>query len=133
MFYKRKSVFEEVKGDWVGHLPATTELDQRATDQITPSTSHLYMGWAFHNKCGSTRFFEKVRNHLIKKFYIVQEIGRREDPGQVAKDMKPKRREGVFKIRFKSEGFPESFESVCSEHCQSREGSEAQCSSCRDV
>lgn len=88
MFYKRKSVFEEVKGDWVGHLPATTELDQRATDQITPSTSHLYMGWAFYKKCGSTRFFEKVRNHLIKKFYIGQEIGRREDPGQVAKDMK---------------------------------------------
>lgn len=49
---------------------------------------HLYMGWAFHKKCGSARVFEKVRNHLIKKFYIGQETGRREDPRQVAKDMK---------------------------------------------
>ena len=46
------------------------------------------MGWALHKKCASARFNQKVRQYLIQKFNMGQETCRKEDPAQVAKDMR---------------------------------------------
>ena len=77
------------------------------------------MGWALHKKCESARFFNQEILHWTRNW---QQRGSKTG----SKGTQPKRRVGVFKIRFRSD-FPESFESVCCEHYQSREESEAQC------
>lgn len=46
------------------------------------------MGWALQKKHGSVRFPQKVRQYRIQKFNIGQDTGKKEDPVQVAKDMR---------------------------------------------
>ena len=46
------------------------------------------MGWALHKSRGKTHFPANVRNYLIKKFLVGEKTGRKEDPAQVAKDMR---------------------------------------------
>ena len=51
------------------------------------------MGRALHKaKGGQTRFSAKVRGYLQKKFDIGQKTGRKEDPAQVANDMRSARK-----------------------------------------
>lgn len=46
------------------------------------------MGWALQKKHGSVRFPQKARQYRIQKFNIGQDTGKKEDPVQVAKDMR---------------------------------------------
>ncbi|RMX51156.1 hypothetical protein pdam_00015788 [Pocillopora damicornis] len=47
------------------------------------------MGWGLHKpKGGQRRFSDKVRGYLQKKFDIGKKIGWKEDPAQVANDMR---------------------------------------------
>ena len=49
----------------------------------------LKMGWALHKpRGGQTRFSDKVRVYLQKKFEINLERSRKEEPSQVANDMR---------------------------------------------
>ena len=52
----------------------------------------LQMGWALHkSRSGQTRFSDNVREYLQKKFDIGEETGRKEDPAQIASDMRKAR------------------------------------------
>ena len=51
------------------------------------------MGRALHKpKGGQTHFSDKVRGYLQKKFGIGRKTGRKEDPAQVANDMRNARK-----------------------------------------
>ena len=46
------------------------------------------MGWALHKRGARVRLPQNVRQYLTQKFNIVRDTGRRQDPEQVAKDMR---------------------------------------------
>ena len=91
-----EGLYDKLRRDWVEHFQTLALQDERATEaaaaaeteSLTLSTSRLQMGWALHKKGGSVRFSQKVRQYLVRKFNIGQDTGRKEDPAQVAKDMR---------------------------------------------
>ena len=91
---RKESLYDKLRRDWVDHFQTLTIQGKGLTGasavvtESLPSTSPLPKGWALHKKCGSARFPEKVRRYLTQKFNIGQDTGRKEDPAQVAKDMR---------------------------------------------
>ena len=87
-------LYDKLRRDWVDQfqtLSLQSESSSGATTVETESltsTSQLQMGWAFQKKHTSVRFSQKVRQYLIQKFNIGQVTGKKEDPAQVAKDMR---------------------------------------------
>ena len=65
----------------------STELVAVATEPLT-NASQLPMGWALHKRSASVRFSQNVRQYLTQKFNIGRDTGRKQDPEQVAKDMR---------------------------------------------
>ena len=90
----KESLYNQLKRDWVHRFEALSLHDERPSGACKPEntdkTKHptLSMGWALHKKGSSKRFPKQVRQYLIMKFNIGQETGRKEDPAQVAKDMR---------------------------------------------
>lgn len=88
------SLYEQLKKDWVHRFETLSLQDERTSNpcqaENTDKTTHppLSMGWALHTRSSSKRFSTKVREYLTMKFNIGQETGRKEDPAQVAKDMR---------------------------------------------
>ena len=92
-------LYDQLRLDWVERFQAVSLSDVKtshtaAEEQLTPAeTDSSEMGWALHKpRSTQTRFPEKVRNYLRKKFKIGQETGRKEDPAQVADDMRKARK-----------------------------------------
>ena len=87
-------LYEKLRRDWVDHFQTLTLQSESSsgataaeTESLT-STSRLQMGWALQKKHASVRFPQKVREYLTQKFNIGQDTGKKEDPAQVAKDMR---------------------------------------------
>ena len=95
----REGLKDKLRRDWVNrfktmslnYISQSTSLPGPENLNITAGNA-LQMGWALHkNRRGSKRFSNKVRTYLKKKFDIGQQTGRKEDPLQVAKDMRSAR------------------------------------------
>ena len=90
----KESLYDRIRGDWVHHSEAislndeTTSSTCKAASKEKSNHPQLSMGWALHQQRSSKRFPTKVRQYLITKFKLGQETGRKEDPAQVAKDMR---------------------------------------------
>ena len=89
-----ESLYEKVKREWVHHFQSLSlggessiELVAVATEPLT-NASQLPMGWALHKRSVSVRFSQNVRQYLTQKFNIGRDTGRKQDPEQVAKDMR---------------------------------------------
>ena len=90
----KECLYDKLRRDWVSHFQTLTMQGKgltgasAAVKESLSSTPRLLKGWALHKKCRGARFPEKVRRYLIHKFNIGQGTGRKEDPAQVAKDMR---------------------------------------------
>ena len=69
-----------------------TRQESKAESATATEDEFLKMGWALHKpRGGQTRFSDKVRVYLQKKFEIGLERSRKEEPSQVASDMRKAR------------------------------------------
>ena len=67
----------------------TTSTETESSTASSSSFSNLSQGWGLHKlKGGAVRFSDKVRQYLTSKFEIGVVSWRKEDPGQVAQDMR---------------------------------------------
>ena len=96
----QRGVYDQLQIDWVQRFQRISLDSKRRSRflkevQIETKTKvkSLRMGRALHKaKGGQTRFSAKVRGYLQKKFDIGQKTGRKEDPAQVANDMRSARK-----------------------------------------
>jgi len=105
----KESLYDNLRRDWVQRFQSVSLSAQpvplasyRETGTDTsPISDSRTMGWALHKNRGcGTRFSSKVREYLERKFEIGQATGRKEDPAQVAKDMRTAcTTEGVRKFK----------------------------------
>ncbi|KXJ15427.1 hypothetical protein AC249_AIPGENE10221 [Exaiptasia diaphana] len=86
----KESMYYQIKKDWMHRFEVLKKSPGAECIADREKTSHpsLNMGWALHKKGICKRFPAKVRQYLIMKFNIGQQTGRKEDPAQVAKDMR---------------------------------------------
>ncbi len=90
----KESLYDKVRRGWVEHFQTLTLQGESSAEKTAVATTEsltltsLPMGWALQKKSGSKRFSQKVREYLTKKFNIGKDTGRKEDPEQVAKDMR---------------------------------------------
>ena len=95
----QRSLYDQLRIDWVQRFQSIsldTKRQSRPDSEVEIATStednFLQMGWALHkSRSGQTRFSDNVREYLQKKFDIGRETGRKEDPAQVASDMRKAR------------------------------------------
>ena len=88
-------LYEKSRIDWVQRFQTISLSDTKTSYKVgegelaTREDDLLEMGWALR-KSPSTqrRFSKKVSDYLQKKFEIGQQTGRKEDPAQVADDMR---------------------------------------------
>ena len=88
-------LYEKLRIDWVQRFQTISLSDTKTSYKVgegelaTSEGDLLEMGWA-PRKSRSTqrRFSKKVSDYLQKKFEIGQQTGRKEDPAQVADDMR---------------------------------------------
>ena len=92
----QRGVYDQLQIDWVQRFQRIS-LDSKRRSRFLKEVQietkakvkPLRMGRALHKaKGGQTRFSVKVRGYLQKKFDIGQKTGRKEDPAQVANDMR---------------------------------------------
>ena len=92
----QRSLYDQLRIDWVQRFQSIsldTKRQSRPDSEVEIATStednFLQMGWALHkSRSGQTRFSDNVHEYLQKKFDIGKETGRKEDPAQVASDMR---------------------------------------------
>ena len=88
-------LYEKLRIDWVQRFQTISLSDTKTSYKVgegelaTSEGDLVEMGWA-PRKSRSTqrRFSKKVSDYLQKKFEIGQQTGRKEDPAQVADDMR---------------------------------------------
>ncbi|CAH3124571.1 unnamed protein product [Pocillopora meandrina] len=89
-----ESLYDKVKREWVHHFQSLSLGNEISTELVVVATeplinaSQLPMGWALHKRSASVRFSQNVRQYLTQKFNIGRDTGRKQDPEQVAKDMR---------------------------------------------
>ena len=92
----RRGLYDTLRIDWVRRfqnisLDGKRQIRHESEVESATATEDglLKMGWALHKpRGGQTRFFHKVRAYLQKKFEIGLGRGRKEEPSQVANDMR---------------------------------------------
>ena len=95
----RRGLYDTLRIDWVRRFQNISLDGKRQTrheSEVESATALedglLKMGWALHKpRSGQTRFSHKVRAYLQKKFEIGLGRGRKEEPSQVANDMRKAR------------------------------------------
>ena len=95
----RRGLYDTLRIDWVRRFQNISLDGKRKTrheSEVESATATedglLKMGWALHKpRGGQTRFSPKVRAYLQKKFEIGLGRGRKEEPSQVANDMRKAR------------------------------------------
>ena len=95
----QRSLYDQMRINWVQRFQSISlnaERQSRLDSEVEIATSTedslLQMGWALHkSRSGKSCFSDKVREYLQKKFELGQETGRKEDPAQVASDMRKAR------------------------------------------
>lgn len=91
----KESLYDNIRRDWVYRFQTLSLTSQpkplsfeKGEENPSKSKYPKAMGWALHKNRGKTRFPPIVRSYLMKKFLIGEKTGRKEDPAQVAKDMR---------------------------------------------
>ena len=95
----RRGLYDTLRIDWVRRFQnisldgkRQTRHESEVESATAPEDGLLKMGWALHKpRGGQTRFSHKVRPYLQKKFEIGLGRGRKEEPSQVANDMRKAR------------------------------------------
>ena len=95
----RRGLYDTLRIDWVRRFQNISLDGKRQTrreSEVESATATedglVKMGWALHKpRGGQTRFSDKVRVYLQKKFEIGLRGGRKEEPSQVANDMRKAR------------------------------------------
>ena len=95
----RRGLYDTLRIDWVRRFQnisldgkRQTRHESEVESATAPEDGLLKMGWALHKpRGGQTRFSHKVRAYLQKKFEIGLGRGRKEEPSQVANDMRKAR------------------------------------------
>ena len=95
----RRGLYDTLRIDWVRRFQnisldgkRQTRHESEVESATAPEDGVLKMGWAVHKpRGGQTRFSHKVRAYLQKKFEIGLGRGRKEEPSQVANDMRKAR------------------------------------------
>ena len=95
----RRGLYDTLRIDWVRRFQnisldgkRETRHESEVESATAPEDGLLKMGWALHKpRGGQTRFSHKVRAYLQKKFEIGLGRGRKEEPSQVANDMRKAR------------------------------------------
>ena len=110
-----ESVYDKLKRDWVEKFSSLTIIEARSETTTTergsgePSPSDLSQGWALYKpKGGAGRFSDKIRQYLTSKFDIGVQSGRKEDPGQVAHDMRKAKAENGDRLFSREEWLTKS-------------------------
>ena len=88
-------LYDQLRIDWVQRFQTISLSDTKTSYNVgqgeleTSETDLLEMGWALHkSRSTQKRFSKKVRDYLQKKFEIGLQTARKEDPAQVADDMR---------------------------------------------
>ena len=95
----RRGLYDTLRIDWVRRFQnisldgkRQTRHESEVESATAPEDGLLKMGWALHKpRGGQTRFSHKVRAYLQKKFEIGLGRGRKEEPSQLANDMRKAR------------------------------------------
>ena len=95
----RIGLYDTLRIDWVRRFQnisldgkRQTRHESEVESATAPEDGVLKMGWALHKpRGGQTRFSHQVRAYLQKKFEIGLGRGRKEEPSQVANDMRKAR------------------------------------------
>ena len=95
----RRGLYDTLRIDWERRFQnisldgkRQTRHESEVESATAPEDGLLKMGWALHKpRGGQTRFSHKVRAYLQKKFEIGRGRGRKEEPSQVANDMRKAR------------------------------------------
>ena len=110
-----ESVYDKLKRDWVEKFSSLTIIEARSETTTTeresgePSPSDLSHGWALQKpKGGAGRFSNKIRQYPTSKFDIGVQSGRKEDPGQVAHDMRKAKAENGDRLFSREEWLTKS-------------------------
>ena len=125
-----ESVYDKLKRDWVEKFASLTLLEGACAacaankkESGAPYSSNLCQGWALHElKGGPGRFPEKVRQYLTSKFDIGVKSGRKEDPGQVAQDMRKAKTENGDRLISRDEWLTKSQVQGSSRDCHLQKG-----------
>ena len=96
----QRGVYDQLQIDWVQRFQSISQNSKRKSRlqkevqiETKAEVKSLRMGRALHKpKGGQTHFSDKVRGYLQKKFGIGRKTGRKEDPAQVANDMRNARK-----------------------------------------
>ena len=96
----QRGVYDQLQIDWVQRFQSISldskrksRLQKEVQIETKAEVKSLRMGRALHKpKGGQTHFSDKVRGYLQKKFGIGRKTGRKEDPAQVANDMRNARK-----------------------------------------
>ena len=91
-------LYEKSQIDWVQRFHTISLSDTKTSYNVgegalaTSERDLLEMGWALRkSRSTQRRFSKKASDYLQKKFEIGQQTGRKEDPAQVADDMRKAR------------------------------------------
>ena len=96
---RRRGLYDTLRIDWVQRFQnisldgkQQTRHESKVESATATEDGFLKMGWALHKpRGGQTRFSDKVRVYLQKKFEIGLDRSRKEEPSQVASDMRKAR------------------------------------------
>ena len=96
---RRRGLYDTLRIDWVRRFQnisldgkQQTRHESKVESATATEDGFLKMGWALHKpRGGQTRFSDKVRVYLQKKFETGLERSRKEEPSQVASDMRKAR------------------------------------------
>jgi len=103
-------LYEKSRIDWVQRFQTISLSDTKTSYNVgegelaTSEGDLLEMGWALRkSRSTQRRFSKKLRDYLQKKIEIEQQTGRKEDPAQVADDMRGARKANGERIFTRTE------------------------------
>lgn len=103
---KQESIYDALRRDWVEQFSSLTVTDDAPREIAGARVCAEHMdsvllpsGWALQKvRGGASRFTEKVRRYLSRKYDVGERTGRKADPEQVAQDMRTARDESGNRI-----------------------------------
>jgi len=103
-------LYDKLRIDWVERFQTISLSDTKTSYNVGEGElaisegDLLEMGWTLHkSRSTQKRFSKKVSDYLQKKFEIGQQTGRKEDPAQVAGDMRRARNANVERMFTRTE------------------------------
>ncbi|KAK3747345.1 hypothetical protein QZH41_007276 [Actinostola sp. cb2023] len=97
---KQESIYDTLRRGWVEQFASLSLADEASCATRTAGISRedkqydlLPCGWALQKPRTTSRFTEKVKCYLLRKFEVGEKTGRKADPQQVVQDIRTARDE----------------------------------------